>query len=106
MAATPVRAITFRRGDFYANNLDFGTTDVSAWTITSQIRRSPDERTILATFAVDMTDAATGTVILTLDEVDTVALPLKAVWDVQAVIAAHTFTIMGGEVTVERDVTR
>lgn len=106
MPVTPTRNITFRRGDTYEHEINFQGINVAAWTFAAQIRRSPDDRSILASFVVDMTAAVTGFVALTLQEAVTAKLALEAVWDVQVVIAGDKFTIFGGDVTIERDVTR
>lgn len=76
--------------------------------ITSQIRQTRADATPVATFDVDLTDEATGIVILSLTGEQTAALAnFKGVWDVQWQPAeTEPRTILQGNVTCETDVTR
>jgi hypothetical protein len=106
--ATQRRDIVIRRGDPYPHvingqNADGSPKDLSG-TWAAQIRRYPDADEVAATFTVDASQAASGTVVLSLTEEDTAALvPGGYVWDVQW--SGHG-TPIGGAATVTADVTR
>lgn len=106
--ATQRRDITITRGDPYTHeiigqNADGSAKDLSgSWS--AQIREYADSATIAATFSVDTSQAAAGTVVLSLTETDTAAMvPGGYVWDVQW---EGVGTPIGGAVTITADVTR
>lgn len=92
-------AITIQEGDPLA------PVDVSARTYTAQIRTSADATTVTATFTVDMTDAATGIIVLRLADTVTDDLSGSYVWDLQQDAAGVIRTLLSGGFTVVPDVT-
>ena len=91
--------ITIQEGDPLA------PVDVSARTYTAQIRTSTDATTVTATFSVDMTDAATGVIVLRLADTVTDDLSGSYVWDLQQDTAGVIRTLVGGSFVVLKDVT-
>jgi hypothetical protein len=81
-------------------------------TIRAQIRIKHSDTSPAATFDVDMTDAATGNVILSLTGVHTQALvtsdkKFKGIWDVEwTPSGAQPRTLMQGKVECDPDATR
>ena len=111
MAAT--RDIRFTQGDTYGHVLTIENdavppvaTNVSARTFAAQVRRYASSDTIAATFAVDMTNAATGVVQLSLTATQTAALTGPYYWDVHMVTGSSVLTLIAGSVTVDAEVTR
>lgn len=101
------------RGDDFADQVTIKeggppavAVDVSARTFTAQIRSTADSITVVATFGIDMTSAATGVVGFTLADTVTDDLSGSYVWDFQQVTGTITRTLMGGAFTVLKDVTR
>lgn len=81
--------------------------DVSTRTYAAQVRQMPKSTTILATFSVDMTNAATGVVVLTLSAATTAALDVThAVWDVKETNAGVVSRVHGGQAVIKQMVTR
>lgn len=84
--------------------------DMSDWTWLAQIRSNRDELdSVIATFDVDDTDAATGTIVLTLPADESAALVTvngKATdyWDLQGTNDTVVKTWLAGKVTVTGDV--
>ena len=84
--------------------------DMSAWTWLAQIRSNLDEPdSVIATFDVDDTDAATGTLVITLPATEAANLVTtngKATyyWDLQGTDAAVVKTWLAGKVKVTGDV--
>lgn len=80
--------------------------------VTAQIRQGRADTYALADFAVDLANAATGVVILTLTGVQTDALmgeadQFRGVYDVEWTPAgSEPVTLVQGGVTCDRDVTR
>lgn len=109
---TPAKLpITIVRGDDFAEEFEFvdaneAAIDVSARTYTAQIRASTESTTVTATFSVDMTDAATGIVVLRLADTVTDDLLGSYVWDLQQNTAGVIRTLFGGPFIVLPDVTR
>lgn len=105
--------LTYRitRGDDFADQVTIKegvpavAVDVSARTYTAQVRSTPDGL-VIATFAIDMTSAATGVVGYTLADTVTDDLSGSYVWDFQQSTAGVIRTLMGGAFVVEKDVTR
>ena len=111
MAAT--RDITIYQGDTYGHVItitDDATppvaTDVTGRTFAAQLRRYADSTTIAATFAVDMTDAATGIVQLSLTATQTAALTGPYAFDVHMITGSSVLTLFAGECLVTAEVTR
>lgn len=103
--------ITMVRGDDFAEEFTFVdenevAIDVSARTYTAQVRTSTEATTVTATFSVDMTDAATGVVVLRLADTVTDDLLGAYVWDMQQDTAGVVRTLFGGAFIVRPDVTR
>lgn len=104
---------TIVRGDDFADEVTIKeggppavAVDVSTRTYTAQIRSTPDG-TVVASFSIDMTSAATGVVGYTLADTVTDDLAGAYVWDFQQVTAGGiTRTLMGGSFVVNKDVTR
>lgn len=100
------------RGDDYGHEFHFvdDTTsapiNVSGWTIAAQLRRFEDDVPYVA-FTFDMTNAATGIVIMRLARTVTAGLAARYAWDFQRTLASgNVWTPFGGMFTWDRDVTR
>lgn len=110
--ATPVD-LHFVQGDTFRRTLSFYTmsgetqvpTDVSSWGISAQIRRRANATTAVD-FDIDMTDAADGTVVISISHEDAATLAESNVWDLQRVLGGEVRTLLAGDVTVDREVTR
>lgn len=104
--------ISMTRGDDFADEFTIqegdplAPVDVSARTYTAQIRTAADETTATASFTVDMTDAATGVIVLRLADTVTDDLSGPYVWDLQQDSAGVVRTLVAGSFTVVPDVTR
>jgi hypothetical protein len=100
------------RGDDFAESFTIqegdplAPVDVSARTYTAQVRSDVDATTVTATFSVDMTDAATGVIVLRLADTVTDDLSGAYVWDLQQDSAGVIRTLAGGAFNVSPDVTR
>ena len=105
------------RGDTKQWTIDFADdsappspVDMSVWTWLAQIRSSLDEPdTVVATITVDDTDAATGTLALTLpatEAANLVTVDGKATyyWDLQGTDGTVVKTWLAGKVKVTGDV--
>jgi hypothetical protein len=112
MAAT--RDITIYQGDTYGHTISITNdatppvaTNVTGRTFAAQLRRYPGSDTPAATFAVDMTDAATGVVQLSLTATQTAALTAGPyAWDVHMITGSSVLTLFAGEAVVTAEVTR
>lgn len=99
------------RGDDFEHAfvfVDDGTSNplnVSSWTIAAQLRLYEDAVPFVA-FTVDMTAAATGTVIIRIAKAVMATLGREYVWDFQRTLAGKDWTLFGGTFTVDLDVTR
>lgn len=80
--------------------------DMSAATIAAQLREYATSDVVLAACTVDMTDAATGDVLIGLAAAVTADLPSRCVWDYQVDHNGSRSTWLAGPVTVVREVTR
>ena len=111
--------LTLYRGDTRVLSLAFteddGTTavDLSGHTWRAQVRQTYDSASSELDFTVDDTDAATGVLVLALDDTDwtgvAASLPTdKWYWDLEGTRTADTFvqTFLGGKVKVVGDVSR
>ena len=100
------------RGDDFADQVTIkegdpaAAVDVSARTYTAQVRASADATTIVASFVIDMTDAATGVVGYSIADTVTDDLSGSYVWDFQQDTGGVVRTLMGGAFVVLKDVTR
>ena len=112
MAAT--RDITIYQGDTYGHTITItndatppAATNVTGRTFAAQLRRYPGSDTVAATFAVDMTDAATGVVQLSLTATQTAALAAGPyAFDVHMITGSSVLTLFAGEAVVTAEVTR
>lgn len=109
--------ITAYRGDTKAWTVAFAddstpptAVDVSAWTWLAQVRSTLDEpNSVVATFDVDTTDAATGTLVVTLPATEaanliTVDGRATYYWDLQGTNGTVVKTWLAGKVKVTGDV--
>lgn len=81
--------------------------NVTGRTYASQIRREPLNSTVLASWSIDTTNAATGVLIMTLDKTVTATLPPgNATYDLQETNGTKVTSIFGGIITIVSDVTR
>ena len=92
--------VTIKEGDPAA------AVDVSARTFTAQLRSTANATTVVATFVIDMTNAATGEVGYSLADTVTDDLSGNYVWDFQQDTGGVIRTLMGGSFFVAPDVTR
>lgn len=102
-------------GDDYTHRFTWADDGVAVNLIgavaTAQIRRRSDSSSVLASFAVDLTeDPANGVFAIGLNGTTVATLPKgrrAAVYDVQFVLAGgRKVTAVGGGVNVDRDVSR
>ena len=104
--------IEIYQGDDYALRIEIrdgagAAIDLSARTYQAQIRetRSPDAE-LLAEFAIDMTEAPAGDVVISLTDTQTAAMTRSGAWDFQQVDAAGKVrTLLAGDVALRRQVT-
>jgi hypothetical protein len=83
-----------------------GPVDVSSSTFASQLRRYPSAD-VAATFGIDASAAATGTIQLSLTSAQTAALdPGVYRWDVDRIQGSTIQPLAKGEIIVEAEVTR
>lgn len=98
------------RGDDFADVVTIKeagiAVDVSARTYTAQVRSSKNSTTVVATMAIDMTDAAIGQVGYSIADTVTDDMSGNYVWDFQQDTAGVIRTLMGGSFFVDPDVTR
>jgi hypothetical protein len=92
--------VTIKEGDPAA------AVDVSARTFTAQVRATADATTVIASFVIDMTSAATGEVGFSIADTVTDDLAGVYVWDFQQDTGGVIRTLMGGSFVVDKDVTR
>lgn len=103
---------TIVRGDDFADQITIqegdplAPVDVSARTYTAQIRTTSEATAVTATFTVDMTDAATGIIVLRLADTVTDDLLGAYTWDLQQDTAGVIRTLAAGSFVVIADVTR
>lgn len=106
------RDLTAYQGDTFAHEIrvvdsDGDPVNVSSWTVSSQVRKRASYSTAEATFAVNMAQAATGVVVLSLPHSVTADLePGKYRYDVQRVVSGNYLTLIYGEFDVVAEVTR
>lgn len=107
MAPDPYRELWWGQRDIdiyerrhYRHYLDFDGVDVSDRTYEASIRDVRGGTVAIAEFAVDMTAAAEGTVLLELTEDDTAGMPAFAVWDVVETIDGVRTPLLSGSVVV------
>lgn len=99
-----------RRGDDFADTVTIkegsplAAVDVSARTYTAQVRATADG-VVVATMAIDMTAAATGTVGFSIQDAVLATMLGSYVWDFEQASPAIR-TLMGGAFKVDADVTR
>jgi hypothetical protein len=84
-----------------------GPINVSTSTFASQLRRYPASSDVAATFAIDTSQASTGTIQLSLTSAQTAGLaPGPYKWDVDKIDGTTITPLAKGEIIVEGDVTR
>lgn len=98
------------RGDDFADEVTIKengvAVNVSARTYTAQVRATKDSTTVVATFTIDMTSAATGVVGFAIADTVTDDMSGTYVWDFQQDTGGVIRTLMGGTFFVDPDVTR
>lgn len=108
MAVPGTANLTLYRGDDFEQAIDLTQAGeplvlpTTGWT--AQARTNPDGE-IVATFAVDASDGATGRLLLSLAGTATVTMPPTSVWDLQCTTGG-TKTYLAGKVKIVKDVTR
>lgn len=112
------RAPALKRHDTWATEIRLMTNgatptprDVSALSYAAQIREEPVVTGVatgapLAEMDVDMTDAATGVLVLRLTSDQTRDLPSAGFWDLQQDDGGTLTTLIAGKIVVVDDVTR
>lgn len=101
-----------RRGDDFAESITIkeGTpsvaVDVSARTYKAQVRTEEDSPDVVAEMTVDMTDAATGVIVISIQDAVTATMLGDYVWDLQQTVGGSVRTLLAGAFEVEADVTR
>lgn len=114
MALPAERDISLYRGDVYAHEFTFvdgdgDAVDLSIYEIAAHWRTREDA-TAYVEFAIDASQANVGIVVLSLTPVQTAALGLKGVYDLQTTdlnqATPEPTTWVKGKVTLKKDVTR
>jgi hypothetical protein len=114
MAATGDVPLTVRCGDDESVTITFtdkttgSPVNITGRTYRAQIRRSPNDTTILASWTCTITSGSTGKLTLTLAGAVTATLDAGfAVWDLEETTTGGLVsTPLAGRVTVVQDVTR
>jgi hypothetical protein len=112
MAQPADQDLTITRGDtetIVVTITSDGSTpiNITGRTYIAQIRTSPDNTTVKASFTCTVTSAANGQVTCTLSATDSATLPVGiAYWDLQETASGVVSTILSGNVTVLADVSR
>lgn len=96
--------LAFHQGDDFTLTLTFAAS-VAASTFAAQIRPSTKSSTSWS-FTVDMTNAASGVVVLTMAAANTAVMPARAAWDLEETKSGKKTTLLKGRVRVDREVTR
>lgn len=91
--------VTIKEGDPAA------AVDVSARTYAAQVRADADGE-IVASMAIDMSEAASGEVGYSIADTATDDMEGEYVWDFQQTTGGVVRTLMGGRFVVDADVTR
>lgn len=92
--------------DVSGNTVIVRGVDVSAYTWEAQIRATTGADTVLASWTIDDTNAASGEVELSLPGETTADLPATCVWDLQGTAGGEVTTVLKGTIVVEAEVTR
>jgi hypothetical protein len=106
------RDLEIYQGDTFTHEIrivdaDGDPINVSGKTFESQVRRRSSYDTIEATFSVDMTNAATGVVVFTIDAATCADLETGVHrYDVQQIVGGVVLTLVFGRVDVRGEVTR
>ena len=106
------RDLEIYQGDTFTHEIrivdaDGDPINVSGKTFESQIRRRSSYDTIEATFSVDMTNAATGVVVFTIDAATCADLETGVHrYDVHQIVGGVVLTLVFGRVDVRGEVTR
>jgi hypothetical protein len=103
------RNLTIYQGDVYDHEVTFtdendDPIDMSAATWRAQLRRNFTSASVLASFTIDDSDAATGVVRFHLTKTQTADLPGAAVWDAEDTTLGVTY--LRGTVVATREVSR
>jgi hypothetical protein len=85
-------------------NEDDSPVDLTAATWDADIRATADETVVLGSFTVTLLDTLTAEVVL--PAAVSAVLPAKAVWDLQMTLDGEVQTLLRGDVTVIKDVSR
>lgn len=81
--------------------------NITGRTYAAQIRTAVNDATPLATFTCTITDAPAGKMVASLTAASTSTLPTgNACWDLQETNGSVVTTLVGGSVSIVRDVTR
>ena len=99
--------IILYQGDNWSGTFDF-PFDVTNLDFKAQVRTYPNSPAIYATFTIQKTSAANGTLLLTLPSSATRYMPARAFWDLQATMPSDpTFeqTYVRGQVFTQQQVT-
>jgi hypothetical protein len=112
MAQPADQDLTITRGDtetIVVTITSDGSTpiNITGRTYIAQIRTSPDNTTVKASFTCTVTSGPNGQVTCTLSATDSATLPVGiAYWDLQETASGVVSTILSGNVTVLADVSR
>jgi len=91
--------------DVQVNYPDGTPVDATAMSPMSQIRATPADENILASFTITLDTTTAGLMHLQLAHADATVLPQTCVWDFQLTLPNVT-TLIAGNVTATREVTR
>lgn len=105
--------LEFTQGDLFTISVTFrdkvtkAALDYTGVIFQAQVRAIPASANVVETFAVNDSDAATGTIVFTLIPTQTRRLPVRCQWDAELLDGdGNPITILAGDVDVPRDVTR
>lgn len=104
--------LTIRTGDteqvtLFIKDSAGAAVNITGRSYAAQIRQGVDSSTVLASFTCAIVDAAAGKMTATLSATTTAALATgNAVWDLQETNGSVVTTLVGGQCSIVRDVTR
>ncbi len=99
--------IILYQGDNWSGTFDF-PFDVTNLNFKAQVRTYPNSPAIYATFTITKTNAANGTILLTLPSSATKYMPARAFWDLQATMDSNPDfeqTYVRGQIFTQQQVT-
>lgn len=103
--ATAQYDLSLMQGDTFSQTFDFDI-DLTGYEVKAQVRTWPEAQALAAEFTCTVTNAATGTVVLSLTPEQSERIPRRAFWDMQISKDGDVYTVVQGGVYGSREVTR